>query len=76
MVFLSDRDGIGVMSTPGATAGGAATVGNKELRSMAAVGCRGEMGVGDEVAVGKNGSRVGTSMEYIEVGVACKICGG
>ena len=76
MVLLSVRAGIGVMSISGATAGGTATVGNRELRSMVAVGWRGAIGVGEEVAVGKNGSSVGTSMEYSEVGVACEICGG
>jgi hypothetical protein len=57
-------------------AGGAAAVGNNELRSMVAVGWAGGISVGEGVAVGKNGSRVGTSMLYNEVGVACSTRGG
>jgi len=63
IVLLSERAGIGVMPISGATGGGTAAVGNKEFKSTVAVGCDAGMGVGDGVAVGKNGSSVGTSME-------------
>jgi hypothetical protein len=56
--------------------GGAAKVGNSELKSTVEVGWAGGIGVGENVAVGKNGCSVGTSMKYREVGVACDLCGG
>ncbi len=54
---------MGVGPTPGARGGGAATVGNKEFKSTVALGRSGGMGVGDGVAVEKNGSSVETSIK-------------
>lgn len=64
MVLLSVKSGMGVGPSPEVSgAGGAANVGNKEFKSIVAAGCNGGMGVGDGVAVEKNGSSVGTAME-------------
>jgi hypothetical protein len=62
-VALSASGGRGVGPSTGVSGrGGAATVGKSELKSTVAVGCGGGDGVGEGVLVGKNGSRVGTSM--------------
>ena len=62
MVLLSFKSGMGVGPSPDVSgAGGAANVGNKEFRSMVAAGCNG--GMGDGVAVEKNGPSVGASMD-------------
>jgi len=58
---LSVSCGNGVGPSPDVPgAGGAASVGNKELISTVAVGCAGGTSVGEGVVVGKNGSSVGT----------------
>jgi len=58
---LSMSGGRGVGPSPeGSGAGGAAAVGNSELRSIVAVGCDGGISVGEGVVVGKKGSSVGT----------------
>ncbi len=54
---------MGVGPIPGTMAGGAAAAGNKEFKSTVALGRRGGMGVGEGVAVGKNGPSVGTLMK-------------
>jgi hypothetical protein len=43
---------------------------------MVGEGWAGGISVGEAVAVGKNGSKVGTWIEYSEVGVACSTSGG
>ena len=76
-VLLSVSAGKGVGPAPDASStGGAAEVGKSELRSTVGLGSAGGIGVGDEVGVGKNGSSVGTSIKYSEVGVACSTSGG
>ena len=58
---LFDKSGSGVGPWPEVSGGGgAASVGNSELKSTVAVGWIGGTGVGDGVVVGKNGSSVGT----------------
>ena len=77
IVLLSVSAGKGVGPTPEVSGtGGAAEVGKRDLRSTVGLGSAGAMGVGDAVGVGKNGSSVGTSMKYSEVGVACSTSGG
>jgi hypothetical protein len=49
-------------STEVSGGGGAAAVGNNELRSIVGEGWAGGTSVGEGVVVGKNGSSVGTSM--------------
>lgn len=76
-VLLSVRAGKGVGPAPDVSGtGGAADVGKSELRSTVGLGSAGGIGVGDAVGVGKNGSSVGTSIKYNEVGVTCSTSGG
>jgi hypothetical protein len=60
-VSVTNADGAGA-SLEAEGGGGAAAVGNSEFRSTVPVGSIGGMGVGEDVAVGRNGSRVGTWM--------------
>lgn len=76
-VLLSVSAGNGVGPAPEVSGtGGAADVGKSEPRSTVGLGSAGGIGVGDAVGVGKNGSSVGTSIKYSEVGVACSTSGG
>jgi hypothetical protein len=74
-VSVTTTDGSG--ASPAADGrGGAAAVGNNEFRSTVGLGSSGGTAVGEAVAVGKNGSNVGTSIWYSDVGVACSRYGG
>jgi len=67
---------MGVGPTPGAMGGGTAAVGNKEFKSIVAAGCSGGLGIGEGVAVEKNGSSDGAPTRYSEAGVPCAFRGG
>jgi hypothetical protein len=69
-VSVRTADGSGA-SPPADGSGGAAAVGNNAFKSRVGLTTSGGTAVGEDVAVGRNGSRVGTWIKYSDVGVAC-----